>query len=99
MCAVPPVNEARAAANAALHTDIVREVENIKAFFMKKLPAIMSTSILLPAKCACRVDFHYISSGDSNASAVGMASIGSAIEPSFHYTNDGFSLCDISLSA
>jgi hypothetical protein len=35
MCAVPPVNEAHAAANAALHADIVHEVENIEAFFMK----------------------------------------------------------------
>jgi hypothetical protein len=36
MCAVPPVEEAHAAANVALHADIVHEVENIKAFFMKK---------------------------------------------------------------
>jgi hypothetical protein len=97
MCAVPPVDEARAAANAALHADIVRKVENIKAFFMKKLPAIMSTSILLPAKCACRFDFHDISSGDSNASAAGMASIGSAIEPTLHDTDNAFSLCNINL--
>jgi hypothetical protein len=99
MCAVPSVDEACAAANAALHADIVHKVENIETFFMKKLPAIMSTSILLPTKCACCVDFHDISSGNSNASAAGTASIGSAIKPSLHDADNAFSLCNISLSA
>jgi hypothetical protein len=98
MCVVPPVNEAHAAANAALHADIVREVENIKAFFMKKSPAIMSTSILLPAKRARHVVFHDINSGNSNASAASTASIGSAIKPSLHDANYVFSLCSIRLS-
>jgi hypothetical protein len=97
MRAVPPVDEARAAANEALHADIVREVENIEAFFMMKLPAIMSTSILLHAKRAQRVDFHDISSGDSNASAAGTVSIGSMVVPSLHDADNAFSLCDISL--
>jgi hypothetical protein len=99
MCAVPPVNEARAAANVALHADIVCKVANIEAFFMKKLPAIMSTSILLPAKRAHHIDFHNISSGDSDTSAAGTASIGSAIEPSHHDADDAFSLFNIRLSA
>jgi hypothetical protein len=99
MCAMPPVDEARAATNAALQVDIVRKVANIKAFFMMNPPAIMSTSILLPAKRACRADFHNISSSDSNASAAGTASIGSAIKPSLHDADNAFSLCDISLSA
>jgi hypothetical protein len=99
MCAVPLIDEAWAATNAALHADIVQENENIEPFFMKKSPAIMSTSILLPAKCACRIDFYNISSGNSNASAVGTASIGSAIKPSLHDANYAFSLWDISLSA
>ncbi len=98
MCAVPPVDEAHAAANAALHADIVRKVENIEAFFIKKLPAIMSNSILLPTKRAHCVDSHTISSGNSNASAAGTASIGSAIKPSLHDVNNAFSLCNISLS-
>jgi hypothetical protein len=98
MCAVSPVNKARAAVNAALHTDIVRKVENIEAFFVKKSPAIMSTSILLHAKRARRVD-HNISSGGSNTSAASTALIDSAIEPSLHDANEAFSLCDISLSA
>jgi hypothetical protein len=99
MCAVPPVDEAHAAANAALHSDIVHEVENIEAFFMKKLPAIMSTSILLPTKCAHCINFHNISRGNSIANAAGMASISSAIEPSLNDANNAFSICNISLSA
>jgi hypothetical protein len=99
MCVVLPVDEARAATNAALHEDIVREVENIEAFLMKKSPAIMSTSILLPTKRAHCVDFHDISSGDSNASAAATASIGSAIKPSLHDGDNAFSICNISLSA
>ncbi len=99
MCAVPPVNEARATANAALHMDIVCKAENIEAFFMKKSPAIKSTGVLLPTKCARCVNFHDISSGNSNASAAGKASIGSAIKPSLHDASNAFSLCDISPSA
>jgi hypothetical protein len=99
MCAVPPVDEARAAANAALHADVVCKVENIEVFFMMKLPAIMSTSISIPAKQARRVDFHDISSGNSNASEAGTAFICSAIEPSLYDADDAFSLCNISLSA
>jgi hypothetical protein len=98
MCVVPPVDEAHAATNAAMNADIVHKAEIIKAFFTKKPPAIMSTSILLPAKQAHHVKFHGISIGGSNASAGSMASIGSAIEPSLHDANDAFSLCNISLS-
>jgi hypothetical protein len=94
MCAVP-----HAATNAALHVDIVCKVENSKVFFVKKSPAITSTSILLPAKQARRVNFHDISSGNSNASAASIALIGSAIKPSLHDADDAFSICDISLSA
>jgi hypothetical protein len=98
MCAVPPVDKARAATNAAMHAEIVPKVESIEAFFTKKLPAIMSTSILLPAKQARCLEFHNISSSNSNASAGSRASIGSAIEPSLHDADNAFSLCDVSLS-
>jgi hypothetical protein len=66
---------------------------------MKKAPAILLTSILLPAKRARCVNFHNISSGNSYTSAVGTASIGSAIKPSLYDAEDMFRLCDISLSA
>jgi hypothetical protein len=59
----------------------------------------MSTRMLLPAKRARHVDSHNISSGNSNASAAGTVSIGSAIKPSLHDANNAFSLCNISLSA
>jgi hypothetical protein len=65
MCGVPPIDEARAAANAAMHAEIVRKVEYIEAFFTKKLLAIMSTSILLPAKQARCVQFHNITSQEA----------------------------------
>jgi hypothetical protein len=36
MCAVPPVDKARAATNAAMHADIVCKVKNIEAFFYEE---------------------------------------------------------------
>jgi hypothetical protein len=50
MCVVSPVDETFAVANAAMHVDIVCEIENIKAYFMTKLPIIEPTSTFLPAK-------------------------------------------------
>ncbi len=97
MSAVPPVDKARAAANSAMRAEIVCKVEKIE-FFAKKLPAIMSTSILLQAKQARCIKFHDISSSNSNASAGSTASIGSGIKPSLHEANNAFSLCDVSLS-
>jgi hypothetical protein len=98
MCAVPPVDKAHAAANAAMHAEIIPKVENIKAFFTKKSPVIISTSILLPAKQARLVKFHDIISSNSNASAGSTVSIGSAIKLSLHDADNAFSLCNVSLS-
>jgi hypothetical protein len=99
MCAVPPVNETHATANAAMDANIVCKIENIEAYFMTKLPPIKPINSLLPAKQTCCIRFHYISSSDSNASVQRRVSISSTIKPASNDANHVFSLCNISLSA
>jgi hypothetical protein len=83
MCAIPVINKKKAAANAAFHADIVKEINSIVAHVSNKTTAnylqkAQNTlqSILMPAKRAPSVNFHDISS-NSNASK---ASIRSSID-------------------
>jgi hypothetical protein len=63
MCVVPIIDEEGAIANAALHANIIKEIENIEAHFTKpRLPSTLLPSILLPGKCAETVKFQDISS-------------------------------------
>ncbi len=84
-CAIPVIDEKKAAANAALHANIVEEINSIVAHVSNKTTATYLQkaqntlqSILMLVKRAQSVDFHEISS-NSNASK---ASIGSSIDHS-----------------
>jgi hypothetical protein len=89
MCTIPAINKVIAAANAAQHVNIVREVESLEAYIAtKKGIAYLDqtkdpvNSICLPAKGTKSVDFLDPSSC-SNPSTV---TIGSSIDP-FAYDN------------
>ena len=97
MCAVPPVDPARARANAAFYADIIREVENIEQFFCSSPPSATPASILQPAKRARRVGF-----SDESSSAASPAMIGHAIDLGMSHSydaDDAISVCDTTTSA
>jgi hypothetical protein len=91
MCTIPIVNKAWAAANAAQHVDIVREVEALEAYTVKKKGTAYLhqaqdpvNSVLLPAKRAKSIKFLDTSSC-SNPSTI---TIGSLVDQ-FSYNNGG----------
>jgi len=94
MCAVPVIGEAAAAANAALHADIVAEIEAIKAHIYKKSaffphgkkPGDILGSILMSPKRARVVDISNNLTIDGTAS---VATIGSVIDPFGNVLMDG----------
>jgi len=100
MCAIPVIDEAAAAANAALHADIVAEIEAIKAHIYKKsaffsrgkAPGNIPGSILMSSKRARVVDISDNLTIDGTAS---VATIGSLIDPFGNVLMDG----DVSVSA
>ena len=86
MCAVPVIDEAAAAANAALHADVVAEIEAIEAHVYKK-SAFLSRekelgdipgSILMSPKRARVVEICNSLTVDGTAS---VTTIGSVIDP------------------
>jgi hypothetical protein len=86
MCAIPVIDNAAAAANAALHANIVKEIKKIKEHIYKKndafllqerTPGDVPGSILLSPKRAQAVEF-IDSTSNSYAS---IASIGFTIDP------------------
>ena len=88
MCAVPVIDNASAATNAALHSNILREIESIKEHIKKrstalltreKTPGNLSVSILLRPKRFRVIDF----SNSTSKSNTNIASIGLVIDP-FH---------------
>ncbi len=86
MCAIPVIDEAAAAANAALHADVVAEIEAIEAHIYKKCafvsrakePGDIPGSILMCPKQARVADVSDNSTTDGTAS---IATIGSVIDP------------------
>ena len=86
MCAIPVIDEAAAAANAALHADIVAEIDAIEAHVYKrstflsraKEPGDITSSIMINHKRARVVDVCDIPTIDGVAS---VATIGSVIDP------------------
>ena len=86
MCAVPVIDEAEAANNAALHADIVAEIEAIEAHVYKKHaflsrekePGDIPGSILMSPKRARVVEICDSATVDGTAS---VATIGSVIDP------------------
>jgi hypothetical protein len=88
MCAVPVIDNASAATNAALHSNILREIESIKEHIKKRSTALLTqekssgnlpVSILLQPKQSQVIDF----SNSTSKSNTNIASIGLAIDP-FH---------------
>jgi len=86
MCAIPVIDEAAAAANSALHADVVAEIEAIEAHIYKrsaflsceKEPGEIPGGILMSPKRARVVDISDNSTTDGTAS---IATIGSAVDP------------------
>jgi hypothetical protein len=86
MCTIPVIDDAAAAANAALHADIVKEIKKIKEHIYKKsdafllqekTPGYVPGSILLSPKQAQAVEFN----NPTSNSYVSIASIWSMIDP------------------
>jgi hypothetical protein len=94
MCAIPVIDEAAAVANAALHADIVAEIEAIEAHIYKKSaffprrkkPGNIPGSILMSPKRARVVD---ISDDLTIDGTVSIATIGSVIDPFGNVLIDG----------
>jgi hypothetical protein len=86
MCAIPVIDEGTAAANAAMHADVVAEIEAIEAHIYKKCaflsrekePGGIPGSILMSPKRARVADVSDTSTCDGTAS---VATIGSVIDP------------------
>jgi hypothetical protein len=85
ICAIPVIDKKKAIANAALHANIVKEIDSIVAHVSTKTTATYLQkaqdtlqSILMPAKRAQSVNFHDISSNSSASKA----SIGPSIDHS-----------------
>jgi hypothetical protein len=99
MCTFPIVDKEKAAANATLHADIIKEIKNMKADFTK--PRVLSTSpsgIFLPGKHAKTVKFHNISSND-NASTASIRSTTNDLSNNTNVDTDMFSLSNLLNSA
>ncbi len=94
MCAIPVIDEAAAAANAALHAVVVADIEAIKAHIYrksaflsrKKEPGDIPGSILMSPKQARVADITDNSTTDGTAS---VATIGSVVDPFGNLLMDG----------
>ena len=94
MCAIPVIDEAAAAANAALHADVVAEIKAIEAHIYKKCafvsrekePGDIPGSILMSPKRARVADVSDTSTTDGTAS---IATIGSVIDPFGNLITEG----------
>ena len=94
MCAIPVIDEAAAAANAALHADVVAEIKAIEAHIYgksallscEKEPGDIPGSILMSPKRAC---VNAISDTSTTDGTARVATIGSVVDPFGNLLMDG----------